>query len=82
MNENYVVARDPYGVRALYYGFGPGRAFIMVASEVKSLSKCTETYPFPPGHYGMIEQSDETVKLLLKGIINPNSMKLSHLNRI
>ena len=47
----YIAARDPIGIRPLYYGVTEegGMAF---ASEAKNLTGlCAEILPFPPGHY-------------------------------
>ena len=49
--DRFVAARDPLGIRPLYYGELPagGMAF---ASEPKNLAGlCPEIRPFPPGHY-------------------------------
>ncbi len=47
----YIAARDPIGIRPLYYGIGDGGA-ILFASEPKDLvGLCREIRPFPPGHY-------------------------------
>lgn len=45
-----VAARDPIGIRPLYYGYsGEG---IVFASEPKNLiGLCATIFPFPPGHY-------------------------------
>ena len=45
-----VAARDPIGIRPLYYGYsGEG---IIFASEPKNLiGLCATIFPFPPGHY-------------------------------
>ena len=47
----YIAARDPIGIRPLYYGYdGSGR--ILFASEPKNLVGLAEKImPFPPGHY-------------------------------
>ena len=68
----YIIARDPYGVRPLYYiddgfinGFGDGRheSRIVVASELKTLINllnncnfCSEVKQFNPGHYAVISR--------------------------
>ncbi len=46
-----IAARDPIGIRPLFYGFTKTKK-IAFASEVKALqSFCTGILPFPPGHY-------------------------------
>ena len=47
----YLAARDPIGIRPLYYGFDE-KGIIIFASEAKNLVGLTDTIlPFPPGHY-------------------------------
>ena len=47
----YIAARDPIGIRPLYYGYDKNGAIIF-ASEAKNLIKLTDKImPFPPGHY-------------------------------
>lgn len=48
---SFIAARDPIGIRPLYYGYSAsGR--ILFASEPKSLLGLTDKIkPFPPGHY-------------------------------
>ena len=49
--EKYIAARDPIGIRPLYYGYDADGAIIF-ASEAKNLvSLCEKIMPFPPGHY-------------------------------
>ena len=49
--EGFVAARDPIGIRPLYYGFAR-RGSIVFASEAKNLVGLVDTIlPFPPGHY-------------------------------
>ena len=46
-----IAARDPIGIRPLYYGYNKGDE-IMFASEPKNLvGLCKKIMPFPPGHY-------------------------------
>lgn len=46
-----VAARDPIGIRPLYYGYDEAGA-IVFASEPKNLvGLVKEIFPFPPGHY-------------------------------
>lgn len=49
--DEYIAARDPIGIRPLYYGYD--RAGVIVfASEPKNLvGLCERIMPFPPGHY-------------------------------
>jgi asparagine synthase (glutamine-hydrolysing) len=48
---SYIAARDPIGIRPLYYGYDKKGA-ILFASEAKNLvSICDHVMPFPPGHY-------------------------------
>lgn len=47
----YIAARDPFGIRPLYYGYDRDGS-ILFASEPKNLVGLTEKIlPFPPGHY-------------------------------
>ena len=47
----YVAARDPIGIRPLYYGYDENGT-IVFASEAKNLvGVCGKIMPFPPGHY-------------------------------
>ena len=49
--EEYIAARDPIGIRPLYYGYDKDGAIIF-ASEAKNLVQLTDKImPFPPGHY-------------------------------
>lgn len=47
----YIAARDPIGIRPLYYGYDD-KGIILFASEAKNLVGLTDKImPFPPGHY-------------------------------
>lgn len=49
--EEYIAARDPIGIRPLYYGYDKD-GVIIFASEAKNLVGLTDKImPFPPGHY-------------------------------
>ena len=49
--KQFVAARDPIGIRPLYYGFD-GKGTIVFASEPKNLmGLVNEILPFPPGHF-------------------------------
>ena len=48
---SYIAARDPIGIRPLYYGYADDGA-ILFASEAKDLTGLAERImPFPPGYY-------------------------------
>ena len=50
--KDFIAARDPIGIRPLFYGYSKVSKNIMFASEAKALIKlCDEILPFPPGHY-------------------------------
>lgn len=47
----YIAARDPFGIRPLYYGIDKN-GVIVFASEAKNLvGLCERVMPFPPGHF-------------------------------
>ena len=47
----YIAARDPIGIRPLYYGYD-GKGVILFASEAKNLVGLVDKImPFPPGHF-------------------------------
>lgn len=49
--NSFIAARDPIGIRPLYYGYSES-GHILFASEPKSLLGLTDRImPFPPGHY-------------------------------
>ena len=49
--KKYIAARDPIGIRPLYYGYTGGGS-IVFASEPKNLvGLCKKIMPFPPGHF-------------------------------
>lgn len=50
--NTYIAARDPIGIRPLYYGYDE-KGVIIFASEAKNLVGLAagEILPFPPGHY-------------------------------
>lgn len=50
-NSEYIAARDPIGIRPLYYGYDTSGT-ICLASEPKNLVGIVDKImPFPPGHY-------------------------------
>ena len=50
--KKFMAARDPMGIRPLFYGYTKGEHKFAVASEAKALfDLCDDILPFPPGHY-------------------------------
>ncbi len=50
-SDSYIAARDPIGIRPLYYGLTEAGTYVF-ASEPKNLvSLVDKITPFPPGHY-------------------------------
>lgn len=50
--KEFIAARDPIGIRAMFYGYSKVSHDILFASEAKALLEiCDEIHPFPPGHY-------------------------------
>ena len=50
--KKLMAARDPMGIRPMFYGYSKHKHQICFASEAKSLSAlCDDIMPFPPGHY-------------------------------
>lgn len=51
-NDKMMAARDPMGIRPMFYGYTKGDQEISFASEAKALiDLCVDVMPFPPGHY-------------------------------
>lgn len=52
-NDSYFIARDPIGVKPIYYAFDDKKR-LFIASEIKQLTQfkqIKEILEFPPGHY-------------------------------
>ena len=50
--DQFIAARDPIGIRPLFYGYNTTSGKICFASEAKSLLDfCQEIKQFPPGYY-------------------------------
>lgn len=65
--KHVIAARDPIGIRPLFYGYHKDDEKIVFASEVKALIHHVNTvYPFPIGHYyidgSFIQYSSLTTK--------------------
>lgn len=51
-SDSLVAARDPIGIRPLFYGYDREDGGMIFASEAKNLvGLCDEIRPFPPGYY-------------------------------
>ncbi len=56
--QRYIAARDPVGIRPLYYGQDESGVYVF-SSEPKSLvGVCEKIMPFPPGHYAVIDAAE------------------------
>lgn len=52
VSEEIFAARDPFGIRPLFYGYAKSSGKICFASEAKALvSQCRDVAPFPPDNY-------------------------------
>ena len=51
------IGRDPIGVRSLYYGKN-NNGDIIISSEMKSIPPNYLVNPFPPGHFAILNYSD------------------------
>ena len=68
--DRLYVARDPYGVRPLYYGYKyietpleTPKKTIVFASEIKALTPyCQDIKAFPPGHVGYYHKDTLRIK--------------------
>ena len=50
--KHIIAARDPFGIRPMFYGYSKTSGKIMFASEAKCLVElCSQVFPFPVGHY-------------------------------
>ena len=47
----YIAARDPIGIRPLYYGVRPDGTYVFASEPKNLLSLVDRVEPFPPGHY-------------------------------
>ena len=50
--NDFIAARDPIGIRPMFYGYSKVSDSIMFASEAKAIiDLCDKVIPFPPGYY-------------------------------
>lgn len=51
-SDKMMAARDPMGIRPMFYGYSKDKGEICFASVAKALiDLCDDIMPFPPGHY-------------------------------
>ena len=49
--DTYMLARDPIGIKPLYYGYHDGAMYFTSELGAMSLAGVDEAHEFPPGHY-------------------------------
>ncbi|MBQ7507411.1 MAG: asparagine synthase B [Lachnospiraceae bacterium] len=49
--DTYIAARDPIGIRPLYYGLAESGAYVFASEPKNLLTLVKKINPFPPGHY-------------------------------
>ncbi|MDO4804632.1 MAG: asparagine synthase B [Lachnospiraceae bacterium] len=49
--DKYIVARDPIGIRPLYFGIRGDGTYVFASEPKNLLALVDEIKPFPPGHY-------------------------------
>ncbi len=49
--KSFVAARDPIGIRPLYYGYDAKGAIVFASEPAPLVEICEKIQPFPPGHY-------------------------------
>ncbi len=50
-HNEYVAARDPIGIRPLYYGIREDGTYVFASEPKNLLNLVRDIFPFPPGHY-------------------------------
>ena len=51
--DKVIAARDPIGIRPLFYGYSEGGSIVFGSEPKCILGLVKEVFPFPPGHYYM-----------------------------
>ena len=49
--DTYIAARDPIGIRPLFYGYDKDGNIIFASEAICLVDLCKTVKPFPPGHY-------------------------------
>ena len=47
----FIAARDPIGIRPLFYGYDQNHNIVFASERPKPSSIVEQIFPFPPGHY-------------------------------
>jgi asparagine synthase (glutamine-hydrolysing) len=71
--DKWIIARDPFGVRPLFFCIDETGYFF--ASEAKALSHCSSVDPFPPGHC-MFIKNGKVELMATHGIPRSNEVPL------
>ncbi|MBQ9326984.1 MAG: asparagine synthase B [Solobacterium sp.] len=50
-HDSVIAARDPIGIRPLYYGYLPDGKIAFASEPINLIDTCETVLPFPPGHY-------------------------------
>ncbi|MGN1344497.1 MAG: asparagine synthase B, partial [Traorella sp.] len=50
-DHKFIAARDPIGIRPLYYGYDKEKNLIFASEPKNLISLCDQILPFPPGYY-------------------------------
>ena len=50
-NQEYIAARDPIGIRPLYYGIRDDGTYVFASEPKNLMGLVNRIIPFPPGHY-------------------------------
>lgn len=61
VSKTIFVARDPYGVRPLFYAKPPDGG-ILFASEIKALPRDATPHPFPPATFAIYDENGELLQ--------------------
>ncbi len=78
--KKIMAARDPMGIRPMFYGYSKKQHQICFASEAKALFDiCDDVMPFPPGHYYLDGQFINYNDLsFVKAIFNDDIETIGH----
>jgi asparagine synthase (glutamine-hydrolysing) len=49
--QNYMLARDPIGIKPLYYGYHKGNLYFSSELGAMSIANVDDVHEFPPAHY-------------------------------